>query len=180
MSLQLFRPSRVTTLLMFTLSAICFFYSANKTIEATEPSVGTIETAELSKLVLEHWNMVDKLKAEGKMPPKPNFILVDVRSPREMSVSVIPGAISKSEFEKNIEKYRGMTVIPYCTVGGRCADFSRQLAQSGWTVRSYRGSIVDWVKNELPLLTPLGEKTHRLHTNGKQFDLPGGYQQVAN
>jgi rhodanese-related sulfurtransferase len=162
-----------------------FFFCAVPALAQTGSSesgatVGTIETAELSKLVLQRWSLVDKLEAEGKAPPAPEFVLVDVRSPREMSVSVIPGAISKADFEKNIDKYRGSTVIPYCMVGGRCADFSRRLAQEGWTVRSYKGSIIDWVQNELPLVTPLGQRTSRLHTNGKQFELPADYRQVSN
>lgn len=146
----------------------------------SRPKVGTIETEELSKLVLERMSMVEKSGAEGKAPPPAKFVLVDVRSSREMSVSVIPGAISQADFEKNIDKYQGMVVIPYCTVGGRCGEFSRRLAEAGWTVRSYRGSIVEWVKSEQPLVTPKGERTTRFHTNGNRFDLPSKYQQVTN
>lgn len=155
------------------------FLSAQEKQSGTATKVGVIETAELRKLVLERLAEEKKAQAAGQTLPPAQFVLVDVRSEREMAVSVIPGAISKAEFERNLKMYTGKVVIPYCTVGGRCGEFSRQLAQSGWTVRSYRGSIIDWVQNELPLTTPKGQSTNQLHTNGRNFDLPANYQPVT-
>ena len=146
---------------------------------ASAQKVGVIETEELKQLVFARLDEIAKFEAVGKTPPPQSFVLVDVRSDREMSVSTIPCAISKSEFEKNINKFSGKVVIPYCTVGGRCGDFSKQLAQAGWTVKSYRGSIVEWVQNELPLVTPKGKPTDQVHTNGGDFKLPAKYKAVV-
>ena len=153
---------------------------AQNGLPSAAQKIGTIETEELSKLVFERMSVLEKSKAEGRAPPPAKFVLIDVRSSREMSVSIIPGAISQAEFERDIDKYQGLVVIPYCTIGGRCGEFSRRLADAGWTVRSYRGSIVDWVKSEQPLVTTKGERTTRFHTNGGRFDLPSKYQQVSN
>lgn len=142
--------------------------------------VGVIETSELSKLVLDRIAEPKKFESAGMTAPPQGFILIDVRSDRERSVSVIPGAISQAEFEKNQKTYSGKVVIPYCTIGGRCGDFSRRLAQAGWTVRSYRGSIVEWVQNELPLVTPQGEVTTMFHSNGGSFRIPPKYRTVSN
>lgn len=142
--------------------------------------VGVIETSDLSKLVLDRMAELKKFEAAGMTPPPQSFVLVDVRSDQERSVSVIPGAISQDEFEKNQKKYSGKVVIPYCTIGGRCGEFSRRLAQAGWTVRSYRGSIVEWVQNELPLVTPRGEATTMFHSNGGSFKIPPKYKTVSN
>lgn len=145
---------------------------------ALPQKIGVIETSELSKLIRERQEEVAKAETAGMTPPPQQFILVDVRTDREMSVSIIPGAISKAAFEKDISKYRGKVVIPYCTVGGRCGEFSRQLAQAGWTVKSYRGSIVEWVQSEQSLVTPAGRPTTQVHTNGGNFKLPAKYQAV--
>lgn len=154
--------------------------SAQNRGSSASTKIGVIETPELSKLVMERLALERRAKEAGVNPPDATFILVDVRSDRERSVSVIPGAISQPQFEKEIEKYRGRVVIPYCTVGGRCGDFSRKLAQAGWTVKSYRGSIIDWVQNQQPLVNPKGEQTFQLHTNGGRFQLPSNYQPVGN
>jgi rhodanese-related sulfurtransferase len=174
-------PKIVGATVLFCCTSICASSQLlSQDARSVTQKVGVIETSELSKLVLDQMAEIKKSEAAGKAPPAQKFILVDVRSDREMAISVIPGAISKAEFEKNQAKYSGKVVIPYCTVGGRCADFSRQLAQAGWTVRSYRGSIVEWVQNELPLATPKGESTTQLHTNGGVFKLPSKYKSVPN
>lgn len=175
---RLLGGSALATAMLFTTSMLTVPAIAEDDQPAGGKNVGLIETPELSKLVKKRLAEVEKAREEEKAAPESKFVLVDVRSDREMSVSIIPGAVSKAEFEKNIEKYKGKTVIPYCTVGGRCGDFSRRLAQAGWTVRSYRGSILDWVQNELPLVTTRGEPTNRLHTNGGRFELPSRYQPV--
>ncbi|MBX3423140.1 MAG: rhodanese-like domain-containing protein [Pirellulaceae bacterium] len=141
--------------------------------------VGTIETEQLSKLVLERMSALEKSESEGQVPPPAKFVLVDVRSNREMSVSIILGTISQNDFHRNTERYQGLVVMPHCTIGGRCEEFWRRLAEEGWTITSYRGSIVQWVDSELPLVTLKGERTNRFHTNGGCFDLPAKYQQVT-
>lgn len=60
---------------------------------------------------------VEELQALMAVQPEArNIVLVDVRSPAEIAVSMIPGAISISEFEASRDQYRSAEVITYCTV----------------------------------------------------------------
>ena len=40
------------------------------------------------------------------MQQQETVILIDVRTPEERAISMIPGAISQTEFEQNISKYQ--------------------------------------------------------------------------
>ena len=108
------------------------------------------------------------------------FVLVDVRAPRETAVSIIPGAITREAFERDPVRYRGRLVIPYCTIGVRSGDWARRLARDGWRVRNYEGSILAWAAAGQPLVTPAGQPTRRLHTFNGDFDAPPGYVQVTD
>lgn len=106
-------------------------------------------------------------------------VLVDVRSPEEIAVSIIPGAIPMSEFEANLENYRKAKVITYCTIGVRSADYAEKLIEAGFSARNYEGSILDWVNAGLPVVTPAGEATRRVHVYSKQFSVPPPYEAVT-
>jgi rhodanese-related sulfurtransferase len=141
--------------------------------------VETIETADLAKMLNDQRQAEAEAKASGAEPPKPDFVVVDVRSEAEVNVSVIPGAITKAQYEKNKNKYDGRTVIPYCTVGGRSGIYAKQLAASGVRVKNYEGSILKWVDAELPLVTLDGVSTNRVHTYSNRYKIPAKYEQVT-
>jgi rhodanese-related sulfurtransferase len=143
------------------------------------PKVEIIATAELSKMLAEQRQVEAKGLQAGTQAPKPGFVVVDVRSEAEVNVSIIPGAITKAEFEKNRQQYEGQTVIPYCTVGGRSGAYAKQLAKEGVTVKNYKGSILEWVGAELPLVTLDGKSTNRVHTYSDRYRIPAKYQQVT-
>ena len=86
---------------------------------------------------------------------------------------------TKAEFEKHRKNYRDLTVIPYCTVGGRSGAYAQQLAESGVKVKNYKGSILDWVQHKLPLVTRDGQPTNRVHTYSSRYRVPRGYQSVT-
>lgn len=46
---------------------------------------------------------------------KAQFLIVDVRSNAESNVSVIPGAITKAQFEKEAQQHQQKAIIVYCT-----------------------------------------------------------------
>ena len=69
-----------------------------------------------------------------------SVVLVDVRSEPEIAVSMLPGAITRAEFEQNRQAFAGRIVVPYCTVGGRSLVYAWKLADQGIDVRNYRGS----------------------------------------
>lgn len=138
-----------------------------------------ISTKELKDLLLDHELAKKKASIEGKKAEDPNFVLVDVRSEEEVSVSVIPGSITKKQYEKDKDKYKGKLVIPYCLAGGRSATYSNELLKSGVTVKNFKGSILDWVTNELPLVTIEGTPTNKVFINPERFKIPQKYEAVG-
>ena len=109
---------------------------------------------------------------------KDSFVLVDVRSNAETDVSIIPGAITKTEFEQNRDRYRGKTVVAYCTVGYRSGIYTNKLRLMGWSARNYKGSILDWCANQLPIVTKEGIETQRVHTYNANYKVAEGYRPV--
>ena len=105
-------------------------------------------------------------------------VLVDVRSPDEIAVSKIPGAITRAEFEMRREQLTNHTVIAYCTVGGRSFMFASRYSQTGLKVYNYRGSILAWCGSGRPLVAPDGSATSRVHTYTRLLRAPEGYQQT--
>ncbi len=143
------------------------------------PEIEIVDTATLSKMLTEQRKSEAKATQTGGAKPTPNFVVVDVRSDAEVGVSIIPGAITKNEFEKNRQAYAGRLVIPYCTVGGRSGTYAKQLAKEGVEVKNYKGSILKWVDAGLPLVTLEGKSTNRVHTYSDRYRIPSKYEQVT-
>ncbi|WP_404308721.1 rhodanese-like domain-containing protein [Neorhodopirellula lusitana] len=143
------------------------------------PKVETIGTADLSRLLQQQQQVEAKSEERGTNSPQSSFVVVDVRSEAEVKVSVIPGAITKAQYEKNRRQYQGRTVIPYCTVGGRSTAYAKQLAKAGVKVKNYQGSILKWVGAGLPLVTLDGQSTNRVHTYSDRYRIPAKYEQVT-
>lgn len=143
------------------------------------PKVETIETGELSTMLAQRQQAARDAERAGKPLPNSDFVLVDVRSDEETGVSVIPGAITKAQYEQDAAKYRDKLVIPYCTVGGRSGAYAKQLAGKGVKVKNYQGSILKWVDAGLPLVTLGGEPTNRVHTYSDRYRVPAKYEQVT-
>ena len=106
------------------------------------------------------------------------FVLVDVRSKAETDISMIPGALTISEFERTEKQHQGKTVIVYCTVGVRSGRYASKLIQEGWDARNYEGSILDWCENKFPLATYDGKATKRVHTFSHRYSVAGEYVAV--
>ena len=107
-----------------------------------------------------------------------SFIIVDVRAKAETDVSVIPGAITQAEFERTARQQQGKTVFVYCTVGHRSGLYAQKLQRDGWDAWNYKGSILEWCDNQLPVVTRDGEITNRVHTYNSRYSLASGYQAV--
>lgn len=108
-----------------------------------------------------------------------DFILVDVRSEAEISVSTIPNAITRNQFESSLDEYRSRTVVTYCTIGGRSLLYARQLSQRGIDARNFRAGIIGWCVSGLPLVSPQGDSTNQVHTHTSLFRVPPAYEQVT-
>jgi rhodanese-related sulfurtransferase len=100
------------------------------------------------------------------------YVLMDTRSEEEMAVGMIPGAITKAEFEAEPEKYKEKEVVAYCTVGyisGACAYELRKKGHTnvknmgdgallGYTLAKTSAGV------EKPLVKPDGSATNEVHT----------------
>lgn len=122
---------------------------------------------------------VDDIRAFQAKASECNFILVDVRSDAEISVSTIPEAITRDELESSLDDYRNHVVIAYCTIGGRSLIYARQLSKQGIDSRNFKAGIIGWCESGLPLVSPRGDKTNRVHTHTAMFRVPPTYEQVT-
>jgi len=116
--------------------------------------------------------------SNGLEKPNADFVLVDVRAKAEYEVSIIPGAITASQFEADREKYQGRTVICYCTVGYRSEFYARKLIENGVAAKNFRGSILEWCEAQYPLETLEGQPTKRVHTYNSSYHVPPEYVAV--
>lgn len=121
-------------------------------------------------------DQIQELQA-GNESARP-FVIIDARSDAETGVSVIPGAITKAEFERTQDKRAGELVIIYCTVGHRSGIYARELIKKGWDALNYEGSILDWCNKQLPVVTLTGQSTNKVHTYSARHRLADGYEAV--
>ena len=106
------------------------------------------------------------------------FIVVDVRERREVSVSRIPGAITRREFEKRYRNGVDRTVVVYCTIGYRSGVYAARLGKNGLRAANLVGGVLLWAHEGHAFEGPLGP-THRVHVYGSTWDLlPDDYESV--
>lgn len=174
--------------LSFALALLCIFCGsaaeAQFSFFRSGPQIQEISAKDLYQNLLEQSQSLEKAKtsniqaSQAKLAPQPKLIVVDVREPREYNVSIIPGAITKEQYEKNKEQFAHATIVPYCTVGGRSAQYARELASEGIKVMNFKESIIGWCEAKLPLVTLDGKPTQRVHTYNSRNRVPSEYQPV--
>ena len=121
---------------------------------------------------------VDQL--QNLQQQKKNIVLVDVRSPQEREVSIIPGAIALEEFEENLEQYRhsDAMIIAYCTIGYRSGRYVQKLQHKGINIFNLEGSLLAWSHVQGELINDTGS-TKKVHVFGRQWELTADdYQPV--
>jgi rhodanese-related sulfurtransferase len=107
-------------------------------------------------------------------------VLVDVREPHERRVSMLPGAITREDFERNSARYRSWVVVPYCTIGVRSGHYTRTLRSQGFEARNLAGSALAWAHAGLPFEAD-GKVTRRVHVFNAAWNLlPEGYEPVVS
>jgi len=110
--------------------------------------------------------------------PTDDFVLVDVRTERERRVSMLPGAIPASEFERRLAELGNRTVVAYCTIGARSSSYARRMGRRGVDVLNLEGSVLAWTHAGGPLVHD-GAPTRRLHVYGRRWNLAAdGYETV--
>jgi len=106
-------------------------------------------------------------------------LVVDTRTPEEQAVSMLPGAITKEQYEAARAQYAGRDVVTYCTIGYRSGRYAAELRAAGIDASNLEGSLLAWTHAGQPLETPDGEATKRLHVYGPTWDLaPAGYEGI--
>ncbi|MCA9063548.1 MAG: rhodanese-like domain-containing protein [Planctomycetaceae bacterium] len=114
----------------------------------------------------------------GAPEPTPDFVLVDVRSPDETKISVIPNALTIGQFEAQRETFRHRIIICYCTVGVRSEEYAYQLRETRFNAWNFKGSILEWCQQGFPLQTLDGQPTNRVHTYSSDYSVPPAYRAV--
>ena len=106
------------------------------------------------------------------------WVLVDVRDRKEQAVSILPGAITRQQFERDPNQYTGRKIVTYCTIGYRSGLYAKKLQAQGWEVYNLTGSILGWV-HAGGHVEHEGVITKRVHVYGEKWDfLPEGYESV--
>ena len=72
------------------------------------------------------------------------IVLVDVRPENERKVSIIPGAISKEEFESQKAKYQNHKIVAYCTIGYRSSEYVQKLIKQDINAYNLKESLLGW------------------------------------
>ena len=96
------------------------------------------------------------------------IVVVDVRSPNEQAVSMIAGAVTVQEFERDMDTYHGSTVVAYCTVGHRSGLFAKTLGERGFDALNLRGAILAWTHADGALENTDGP-TRTVHVWGSKY-----------
>jgi rhodanese-related sulfurtransferase len=108
-----------------------------------------------------------------------NTVLVDVRTEEEQKISRLPGAITRQEFEANQQAYKDKTIVSYCTIGARSSKYTLSLLKKGYKAFNLKESILGWANRKLPLVTPEGKETKKVHVYGEAWNLlPSDYQGI--
>ncbi len=116
---------------------------------------------------------VEKLLERKK---EEKIILVDLRSPKEYGVSMIPGAITAEEFEANREWYKDHKIVTYCTIGYRSGLYAKKLRRENVEAFNLAGGLLAWAHAGKTFTCTTGE-TRKVHVYGENWNLlPETYQ----
>jgi rhodanese-related sulfurtransferase len=89
---------------------------------------------------------------------------------------MIPGAITRDEYEAAVKSLAGRRVVVYCTVGGRSYLYARKLVATGVEAANYRDGILGWCRVGLPLESPDKNPTNAVHPYWRVFNVPDQYE----
>jgi rhodanese-related sulfurtransferase len=106
------------------------------------------------------------------------IVFVDVRTPKERKVSMIPSAIPIEEFEKNLEKYKDYKIVYYCTIGYRSGLLTKEAEKKSLNAYNLRGGVLAWAHAGQKFVDSEGEPLN-VPVYGKKWNLtPQGYHAV--
>jgi len=106
-------------------------------------------------------------------------IFVDTRTPEEMAISMLPGALPKAAFLKQPMAYQNTLVVGYCTISYRSGKFAEKMAKKGIKIHNLAGGLLAWVLEGGKIYNVDGE-TRRIHVYGEKWNYPPmGYTSVV-
>ena len=86
----------------------------------------------VESLGVKHFDVASCTVSVADVIAKPDqFQLLDARTDEEREVGVIPGSITRAEFESNPDSYKDKKVVAYCTVGYLSGACTRELRNAG-------------------------------------------------
>lgn len=100
-----------------------------------------------------------------------NYIVVDVRLPKEREISIIEGSIDHTQFESNIDVYQKKKIIVYCTIGYRSGFYAKELRQRGMNAYNLREGILGWIQAGGLLVNTDGQITPEVHVYSRPWNL---------
>ena len=110
-----------------------------------------------------------------------NYVFVDIREENEKNISIIPGAISFDNFEKDVEDYLDKKIIAYCTIGNRSGQYVKVLDNKNIDAYNLIGGILLWVHDGGEVVSPAGNITKKVHVSRPRWNLlPKGYTGFYN
>lgn len=136
-----------------------------------------IKAQEMYQGIKEHFKEVPEIKLSeiDSLVKSDQILFIDVREDEERKLSVIPGAISKEKFEKNLDKYKNKKVAAYCTIGYRSAKYIMKLKKKGIKAYNLEGSLLGWVHDGRPVVSKSGKESKKVHVYGRSWNhLPEG------
>jgi rhodanese-related sulfurtransferase len=123
------------------------------------------------------WLSVDEFLRQSQ---RDAWLIVDCRPPRERRVSVIPGSMSSTAFEAEMEQHREENLLIYCTVGCRSGVYAHALREKGFAAFNLWGGVLAWALNDGAFVTLDGQTTRQVHVHGRsRHVLPPGYEAVG-
>jgi rhodanese-related sulfurtransferase len=146
-----------------------------------EPAVasGADQRAEIRAMFKEYrkeFTDVPSVSPSDVMEADDDIVLVDVRTPEEQAVSMLPGAITQEAFEARQSDYEGKRIVTYCTIGYRSGLYAKRLREAGIDAANLHGSVLSWA-HEGGEFVVNGETTNRVHVYGPEWNLlPEGYE----
>ncbi len=86
-----------------------------------------------------------------KLERKEDFLLLDVRTPREYEDCAIKGSylLPVQELSFRVDELpKDKEIVVYCRIGNRSAFAAAYLARLGYTVKNLEGGIVSWTSSD--------------------------------
>ena len=104
--------------------------------------------------------------------------LVDVRTPEEREVSMIPSAIPFEEFEDNYAEYEDYKVVYYCTIGYRSGIHTKKAQKKNLEAYNLYGGVLAWAHAGQQFMNE-GQESFDVHVYGEKWNLiPQKYNPV--